>query len=46
MADPARLKFEQICPDCQGRDFVEDHAQGDLICKVSHNIESRKLIAS
>ena len=36
MADSAlRAKYEQSCPDCGGTDFVEDHAQGDLICTVS-----------
>lgn len=36
MADSAlRAKYEQTCPDCGGTDFVEDHAQGDLICTVS-----------
>ncbi len=29
-----RAKYEQTCPDCGGADFVEDHAQGDLICTV------------
>ncbi len=33
--DTTRLKFEQVCSDCQSSDFVEDHAQGDLICTVS-----------
>jgi len=33
--DSTRLKFEQLCSDCQSSDFVEDHAQGDLICTVS-----------
>ena len=30
-----RLKYEQKCPDCGSSDFVEDFAQGDLICRVS-----------
>lgn len=29
-----RLKYEQQCPDCGLSDFVEDHASGDLICRV------------
>lgn len=29
-----RLKYEQRCLDCGESDFVEDHAQGDLICRV------------
>ena len=29
-----RLKYEQSCPDCGESDFVEDHAAGDLICRV------------
>lgn len=33
--DSTRLKFEQVCADCQSSDFVEDHAQGDLTCTVS-----------
>ena len=37
MADASglRAKYEQTCPDCAGTEFVEDHAQGDLICTVS-----------
>lgn len=30
-----RLKYEQTCLDCGESDFVEDHASGDLICRVS-----------
>lgn len=30
-----RLKYEQQCPDCGLSDFVEDHASGDLVCRVS-----------
>ena len=26
-------KYSQRCPDCQGNDFVDDHQQGDLICR-------------
>jgi ribosomal protein S27E len=22
------------CPDCKGIDIVEDHAQGDMVCRV------------
>jgi hypothetical protein len=29
-----RLKYEQQCPDCGQSDFVEDHASGDLVCRV------------
>lgn len=29
-----RMKYEQQCLDCGDSDFVEDHASGDLICKV------------
>lgn len=29
-----RMKYEQKCLDCGEADFVEDHASGDLICKV------------
>ena len=29
-----RMKYEQKCPDCGDSDFVEDHAAGDLICRV------------
>ncbi len=29
-----RLKYEQACQECGGKDLVEDHAQGDLICRV------------
>lgn len=25
---------EQICPDCKGTDIVEDHGQGDMVCRV------------
>ena len=32
--DPTVSRFEQNCPDCDGRDFVDDTASGDLICKV------------
>eukprot|EP00210_Caulerpa_lentillifera_P001663 g1598.t1 len=40
-------RFEQTCPECDGRDFVEDFASGDLICKrcaivlESHSIDER-----
>ena len=27
-------KYSQRCPDCGGNDFVDDHQQGDLICRV------------
>ena len=27
-------KYSQLCPDCGGNDFVDDHQQGDLICRV------------
>ena len=30
-----RMKYEQQCLDCGESDFVEDHASGDLICRVS-----------
>ena len=30
-----RMKYEQTCLDCGDSDFVEDHASGDLICRVS-----------
>ncbi|CAL5228963.1 g12195 [Coccomyxa viridis] len=30
--DAARYKFEQQCADCGSSDFVEDHANGDLVC--------------
>ena len=29
-----RMKYEQQCPDCGQSDFVEDHASGDLVCRV------------
>ena len=29
-----RQKYNQICPECGSNDFVDDHSQGDLICKV------------
>jgi ribosomal protein S27AE len=29
-----RLKYEQQCPDCGQSNFVEDHASGDLVCRV------------
>jgi hypothetical protein len=29
-----RLKYEQVCKDCGESDFIEDHAAGDLICRV------------
>ena len=29
-----RMKYEQQCHDCGDSNFVEDHASGDLICKV------------
>ena len=32
--DSARYKFEQQCADCGSSDFVEDHANGDLVCTV------------
>jgi hypothetical protein len=37
-----RAKYEQTCPDCGGADFVEDHAQGDLICTVRLAIPCRE----
>ena len=27
-------RFEQSCPECEGGEFVDDFASGDLICKV------------
>ena len=30
-------KYTQQCPDCGGSNFVDDHQQGDLICKVRPN---------
>lgn len=27
-------KYSQLCPDCGGNNFVDDHQQGDLICRV------------
>ena len=32
--DAARYKFEQQCADCGSSDFVDDHANGDLVCTV------------
>ena len=32
--ESARYKFEQKCADCGSSDFVEDHANGDLVCTV------------
>jgi hypothetical protein len=32
--ESVRLRYEQSCRDCGGSDFVEDHAQGDLVCTV------------
>lgn len=29
-----RMKYEQKCEDCGESNFVEDHASGDLICRV------------
>ena len=29
-----RIKYEQQCPDCGLSNFVEDHASGDLVCRV------------
>lgn len=31
--DNAAKRFDQICPECGGHDFVDDQAAGDLICK-------------
>ncbi|WIA14308.1 hypothetical protein OEZ85_002840 [Tetradesmus obliquus] len=28
------LRQERVCADCGGRDFVEDHAAGDIVCKA------------
>ena len=39
-SDSTRLKFEQVCSDCQSSDFVEDHAQGDLVCTVSGRVDN------
>lgn len=33
-----RMKYEQQCLDCGESDFVEDHASGDLICRVSSSL--------
>jgi hypothetical protein len=33
-AEGAQIKHERQCPDCRGRDFVEDHAAGDIVCRV------------
>lgn len=27
-------RIEQQCPECDGRDFVDDIASGDFVCKV------------
>jgi hypothetical protein len=29
------LREERVCGDCGGKDFVEDHAAGDIVCRVS-----------
>lgn len=29
----AQLRHERRCPDCNGVDFVEDHAAGDIVCR-------------
>lgn len=28
------LRQERMCQDCHGIEFVEDHARGDIVCKV------------
>ena len=28
------VRAQRVCPDCSGTIFVEDHAAGDIICKV------------
>jgi hypothetical protein len=28
------LRAERVCADCGGRNFVEDHAAGDIVCNV------------
>ena len=28
---------QQKCPDCGGIQFVEDHAAGDVVCKVKRS---------
>ena len=33
----------QKCPDCGGEQFVEDHAQGDIVCKVPVEDRGAKL---
>jgi hypothetical protein len=33
-AEGAHIRQERVCPDCRGRDFVEDHAAGDIVCRV------------
>lgn len=35
------LRQERVCPDCKGRDFVEDHAAGDIVCRVSASSRGR-----
>jgi ribosomal protein S27E len=32
--EPLGPRRERVCPDCRGIDFVEDHAAGDIICRV------------
>jgi hypothetical protein len=32
--DVAGPRIARTCPDCRACDFVEDHAAGDIICKV------------
>lgn len=32
-AEGAQIKHERQCPDCRGKDFVEDHAAGDIVCR-------------
>lgn len=34
LAAGAQIKHERICPDCRQTDFVEDHAAGDIVCRV------------
>lgn len=34
-------KQERKCPDCNGIQFVEDHANGDIVCKVTELLNSK-----
>lgn len=33
-AEGAALRQQRKCGDCGGFDFVEDHAAGDIVCRV------------